>query len=335
MSGIVRKILERGWAEPIDTGGKHSAMLNGMHIAGLSDWYAEKLAEVLAEPIITHPNLSDSFSRVRPLILGGGIDAAQAAYATYLQERVEVRGIPQHTTAKSTNGWIFADTAYMVCPSLAIVGDFARAEADLVSIHDALALENGLLRHVLNGSVDLADSYVGIDIWIDGSAWGRAQGWWLAAAADALEVMPSHPAAVVERFARTCASLIDCQSEDGLWRVTVDDEFAPIDTSGTVMIAYGMFKAHQLGFADDAVGAAGFRALEALLKGHLDWRTGALRNQQMGPMIVNIASPNPRYFGEANPYGQGFLAQLYSLAIDGKTAAGPDVRALEPQAMAS
>jgi unsaturated rhamnogalacturonyl hydrolase len=40
-----------------------------------------------------------------------------------------------------------------------------------------------------------------------------------------------------------------------------------------------------------------------------------MHHQQRGPLIVNVGSPNPRYLSAANPYGQGFLAQLYALCI--------------------
>jgi len=51
-----------------------------------------------------------------------------------------------------------------------------------------------------------------------------------------------------------------------------------------------------------------------------------MRHQQKGPLIVNVASQNPRYLSDANPYGQGFLAQLYMLCVCGVNVKSLGVR---------
>jgi rhamnogalacturonyl hydrolase YesR len=327
VDSIVRRILDRGWQEPINTGGKHSAMLNAMYLGGFADEFQKRIDEVLASPVITHPNLSDSFSRVRPLVLAGRKEEARRAFARYLEERVEAGGVAQHTTARSTDGWVFADTAYMVPPSLAMMGDSRRAVADLTGIHRILANEAGLLRHVFNAGIPAEDSYVDLDLWIDGTAWGRAQGWWLAGAVDALEVLPDADATLLAQLRRTAAAVIACQ-DGGLWRCTADDPYSGVDTSATVMIAYGLAKGEQLGLLGDEAKESAWQALEAVLKTHLDWRTGSLRHQQLGPMIVNLPTANPRHFHEANPYGQGFLAALYALLVGGVEVRKLGVRAI-------
>ena len=189
-SGTVRRMLERGWAGKVDTGGKHSGLLNATFLAGYREWFQEKVAEVLQGPVITHPNLADSSSRIRPLVLAGKIAEAHRAAEEFRRQRVVAGGVTQHTTASSTAGWVFADTAYMVPPSQAIVGRTDLALADLKGIHRILAQEDGLLRHVFNAGVPQDQSYVGIDLWIDGTAWGRANGWWVAGVVDTLEVIP-------------------------------------------------------------------------------------------------------------------------------------------------
>ena len=323
---IVRKILERGLREPVDTGGKHAAMLNGMHVAGLHDMLREQLQDTLAGrgniprsarplgPIVAHPNISDSMSRIRPLVLAGFAQEARDALAIYLRERVVVAGAPVFSTAPSTQGWIFADTAYMVPPSLALMGEADMAISDLVRTHELLAQDDGLIRHILNAAVDVEDSYCKTDIWIDGTAWGRANGWWLAGVVDTAEVLPQLPAGLRDLFTRTCKALLAVQ-DGGLWRCTVDDPYSAPDTSATVMIGYGYVKGHQLGLLDASYAEAGFAALEAVLKHHFDYRDGTMHHQQRGPLIVNVGSPNPRYLSAANPYGQGFLAQLYMLCV--------------------
>lgn len=318
-SAVVRRMIERGFAAPVDTGGKHSSLLNGMFLGGLHDWLQEKAAEVLAQPVIAHPTVADSSSRIRPLVLAGFVKEALAAAEAFRRERVVVAGVTQHTTAPSTTGWVFADTAYMAPPSQAIVGQTALAYADLKGIHRLLVNERGLMRHVFNAGVPVEQTaYSGLDLWIDGTAWGRANGWWVAGVADSLEVIAEAEwdAELLGLFRTTAAALVTHQ-DGGFWRCTVDDPHAPVDTSATVMIAYGLMKGHQLGLGGPELQSAAFDALEAVLRHHFDWRTATLRHQQIGPMVVNIPSTNPRYVHEGNPYGQGFLAALYALCAEG------------------
>lgn len=316
-NSIVKRIVEHGW-RGVNTGGKHSGLLNAMYTAGLRSWFEEKVADVLAGQVITHPNLADSSSRMRPLVLAGKVAEARAANEIFQKERVVAGGVTQHTTARSTHGWVFADTAYMVPPSQAILGNWELAQADLKGFHKILAQADGLMRHVFNASVPPEESYVDIDLWIDGTAWGRANGWWMAGVVDTLEVIPqaSWDRELVAMYEKTAARLIECQ-DDGIWRSTIDDSYSLLDTSATVMIGYAMAKGAQLGLGGEKAEPASFAALEAVMRHHFDWRNAILRNQQYGPMIVNVSSPNPRYHDHGNAYGQGFLAALYAINADG------------------
>lgn len=328
-SSIITRILEQGW-QRVNTGGKHSGLLNAMYLAGLNDWFQKKVQEVLAGPIITHPNIADSSSRMRPLVLAGKVAEARQANEVFHRERVASGGVTQHTTARSTPGWVFADTAYMVPPSQAILGNHDFAFSDLKGFHKILAQEDGLLRHVFNASVPESESYVGIDLWIDGTAWGRASGWWMAGVVDCLEVIPetSWDRELVAMYEKTAARLIECQDR-GLWRATIDDPYSLIDTSATVMIGYALAKGYQLGLGGDRANQASFAALEGVMRDHFDWQTAILRHQQFGPMIVNIPSPNPRYLDDGNAYGQGFLAALFALTADGVQVRSLGVQSLK------
>ena len=316
-NSIVKRIVEHGW-RGVNTGGKHFGLLNAMYTAGLRSWFEEKVADMLAGQVITHPNLADSSSRMRPLVLAGKVAEARAANEIFQKERVVAGGVTQHTTARSTHGWVFADTAYMVPPSQAILGNWELALADLKGFHKILAQPDGLMRHVFNASVPPEESYVDIDLWIDGTAWGRANGWWMAGVVDTLEVIPqaSWDRELVAMYEKTAARLIECQ-DDGIWRSTIDDSYSLLDTSATVMIGYALAKGAQLGLGGEKAEAASFAALEAVMRHHFDWRNAILRNQQYGPMIVNVSSPNPRYHDHGNAYGQGFLAALYAINADG------------------
>lgn len=331
-SSIVKRMLEHGWLG-VNTGGKHSGLLNAMYTAGLDSWFHEKVQEVLAGPVITHPNIADSSSRIRPLVLAGKIAEARAANEIFHRERVVSGGVTQHTTARSTLGWVFADTAYMVSPSQAIIGNHDLAFADLKGLHKILAQEDGLLRHVFNASVPVEESYVGIDLWIDGTAWGRASAWWVAGVVDSLEAIPelAWDRELVALYEKTVARLVECQ-DGGLWRSTIDDPYSLIDTSATVMIGYALAKGYQLGLGGEKAEKASFDALETVLRHHFDWRKAILRHQQFGPMIVNIPSPNPRYHNDGNAYGQGFLAALFALNADGVRVRDLGVRSLKSAA---
>jgi unsaturated rhamnogalacturonyl hydrolase len=332
-TNIVRRMIERGFAAPVDTGGKHSALLNAIFLGGFSDWLQEKVDDVLAKPVISHPALADSSSRIRPLVLAGRVKEALEAAEVFRRERVVAGGVTQHTTAPSTQGWVFADSAYMVPPSQAIVGATELALSELKGFYRLLVNDGDLMRHVLNANVPLEKSvYAGIDLWIDGTAWGRANGWWVAGVVDSLEVLPraEWDAELLAMFQRTADALISHQ-DGGFWRCTIDDPYAPVDTSATVMIAYGLLKGYQLGLGDQALECAAFAALESTLRHHFDWRTATLRHQQYGPMVVNIPSTNPRYLVEGNPYGQGFLAALYSLGADGVDVRSLGVQRVKPK----
>ena len=111
--------------------------------------------------------------------------------------------------------------------------------------------------------------------------------------------------------------------------MTIDDPYSLKDTSATVMIAYGFVKGYQLGLLPEDYLKAGQAGLDWVLRNHFDFYTGTLQHQQKGPLIVNVASPNPRYLGDANPYGQGFLAQLYTMCVGGL-----DIRSLEVKQVA-
>lgn len=327
-SSIVKRMVEHGWLG-VNTGGKHSGLLNAMYTAGLHTWFEEKVQEVLRGPVITHPNVADSSSRIRPLVLAGKIDEAKAANEVFQRERVVAGGVTQHTTARSTPGWVFADSAYMVPPSQAILGNWELAFSDLKGFHNILAQPDGLMRHVFNASVQKEESYVEIDLWIDGTAWGRANGWWTAGVVDSLEVIPQAQwdPELVRMYEKTVARLIECQ-DNGIWRATIDDPYSLLDTSATVMIGYALAKGAQLGLGGEQAEKASFDALEAVMRHHFDWRGAILRNQQYGPMIVNVSSPNPRHHDHGNAYGQGFLAALYAL-----NAEGVRVRDLEVQSL--
>ena len=94
------------------------------------------------------------------------------------------------------------------------------------------------------------------------------------------------------------------------------------------MIAYAFAKAYQLGLGDIAEHHAAVKALESVLREHVEFDTGILKHQQFGPMVVNIPSQNPRYLDAGNAYGQAFLAALFALIAEGVKVRDLDLKAL-------
>jgi unsaturated rhamnogalacturonyl hydrolase len=73
--------------------------------------------------------------------------------------------------------------------------------------------------------------------------WGRGNGWVAAGLAEVLSELPeTHPRynTIKEGYLKMMYALLDCQSEDGMWRQLVDDETAWKETSCTGMFAYAM-----------------------------------------------------------------------------------------------
>lgn len=114
--------------------------------------------------------------------------------------------------------------------------------------------------------------------------WGRAIGWYVMAMADVMDGLPpDHPGqkAVLPIFQGLCSSLLTYQDRDtGLWWLIIDKPGAPknyVETSSTLMFAYGMARGAQRGWLPPEFLARARRAA----RGVLNHQVGLLPGNRM------------------------------------------------------
>jgi len=111
--------------------------------------------------------------------------------------------------------------------------------------------------------------------------WGRAIGWYVMAMADVMDWLPpDHPGhkAVLPIFQALCRSLAKYQDHDtGMWWQIVDKPSAPknyVETSSTLMFAYGMARGAQRGWLPPEFLAHARRATRGVLNHQVDLLPG-------------------------------------------------------------
>ena len=111
--------------------------------------------------------------------------------------------------------------------------------------------------------------------------WGRAIGWYVMAMADIMDGLPpDHPGhkAVLPIFQGLCRSLVKYQDRDtGLWWLIIDKPGAPnnyVETSGTLMFAYGMARGAERGWLPPEFLQHARRATRGVLNHEVDLLPG-------------------------------------------------------------
>lgn len=193
---------------------------------------------------------------------------------------------------QSTPGQMWLDGLYMVGP---LMTDYARVTGKSRYCDDAvrqLLLMNehmrdartGLLRHGWDptGEVQWADKETGLSA----EVWGRACGWFAAAAADMLEAMPEeHPERqrVIALQQDLIASILRFQSDEGRWYQVVDKWFLPDnwpENSCTILFVYAVCKGVRQGYippqALDAARRAYGRVVDTLQEEDGRFRLGGI-----------------------------------------------------------
>ena len=107
--------------------------------------------------------------------------------------------------------------------------------------------------------------------------WGRAIGWYVMAMADIMDGLPpDHPGrkAVLPIFQGLCSSLLKYQDRDtGLWWLIIDKPGAPnnyVETSSTLMFAYGMARGVERGWLPPGFLQHALRATRGVLNHQVD-----------------------------------------------------------------
>ena len=149
----------------------------------------------------------------------------------------------------------------------------------------------------------------GPGVGINGQYWLRAVGWYAAALADVISMLPDgeyeeEKSCLVEIEKRLFDGMMEYQDgETGMWYNVIN--YGPelsgsvsnneLETSGTALIAYAMMKSYVEGYLDDTYGEAGLRAFNGTVMNYLDGE--GLRN-------VYISSG-------VETYPEGYLSKEY------------------------
>lgn len=98
----------------------------------------------------------------------------------------------------------------------------------------------GLVRHLW---LERPDSYP------DGCFWSRGTGWHVAALAEVVEALPGHAEAgrAGDVLAGLLTAVVARQDATGLFHDVLDDPGSPLESSGTLLIAYALALAGRLG----------------------------------------------------------------------------------------
>lgn len=112
-----------------------------------------------------------------------------------------------------------------------------RAAREMVVYLDELQKENGLFHH--------ADD---VPIY-----WGRGNGWMAAGMAELLACLPeedANRARIMEGYRKMMSTLLNFQSEDGMWNQILDDPDSWAETSATGMFAFAFISGVKNGWLD-------------------------------------------------------------------------------------
>ncbi|GAB6087670.1 glycoside hydrolase family 88/105 protein [Alkaliphilus crotonatoxidans] len=107
--------------------------------------------------------------------------------------------------------------------------------------------------------------------------WGRAMGWFIMAMVDTLEIIYANDTFtqdLLTMFREAIEGLLRYQDEtSGMWYQVIDAgsrEGNYLETSGTLMIAYGILKGVRLGYLPQELKARGIKAFEGTVEKYLD-----------------------------------------------------------------
>ena len=163
----------------------------------------------------------------------------------------------------------------------------------------------------------------GPEVGVNGQFWLRAVGWYAAALADVVSMLPEEGfdeqrARLTEVETRLFDGMIACQDpESGMWYNVIDR--GPMlsgnrtESSGTVLIAYAMMKSFAEGYVDHRYGEAGLRAFNGTVvnkmqSGNLDdvYRSSGVETTPEGYLKSVYVT------GEAKGVGPLFMAASWA-----------------------
>ncbi|MCL2588533.1 MAG: glycoside hydrolase family 88 protein [Oscillospiraceae bacterium] len=159
---------------------------------------------------------------------------------------------------------VFLDSSFMAGPFYAQYTAEFGDEADFADVAKQFLLRESYLRDAKTGllyhACDLSKqaSWCDPETGLSESFWGRAMGWFCMGLADTLEFFPEghkDRQALVDALERSLAAVVKVQSLEGVWYQILDKADKSgnyLESSGSIMFAYAMAKAINLGLIDEA-----------------------------------------------------------------------------------
>ena len=149
---------------------------------------------------------------------------------------------------------LWVDSTYLTCPFLVKFGQLTNQDKYIEEGVHQLEVH---VAHLLDEKANLARH-----MWCEvpntfpqSTFWARGCGWLFLAAIELLDLLPNHPkAAFVKDVAvRTLTAFSKYQDASGYFRNILDDPRARLEASGTLMFAYAIPRAVELGLVDKAL----------------------------------------------------------------------------------
>jgi unsaturated rhamnogalacturonyl hydrolase len=196
---------------------------------------------------------------------------------------------------------LWVDSMWFIIPFLAEYGVVAAEPAALeeaalqIRAHaDRLRdPRSGLFRHIWCETPDTFPQ---------STFWSRGNGWVITSFVDSYEFFPAaHPVRkeLCDLTSAIADRLVELQDGSGFWANTLDDRLTPMESSGTLMLGYGLRKALDLGMIEgeryqDAAARAMAAAMQAV-------------NDEGGVEYVTLPPGGPAAPLGVAPYGQGWF----------------------------
>jgi unsaturated rhamnogalacturonyl hydrolase len=161
--------------------------------------------------------------------------------------------------------WI--DFTYLMCPFLA---RFGKITGQQQYVDEAFRQFEIHIKHLVDPHTHLSrHAWCEVpDHYPQSTFWARGNGWLIACAVDLLDIAPGHEGAglVGETCSKALIAMRSHQDRSGFFRHILDDRFAKLEASASVMFAYAAPKAVNRALVDDEFVNASVRAWQVVAR---------------------------------------------------------------------